>query len=206
MNRLIKICFIFGFTFMGIYLSCAYPFASCQINKLSRNSMTCCPFEVDEFLRNGANVDVRDRNGDTALIRSIRTGNHTVVQILLENAADVNLRAKTTETPLIMASRTGDVEIVKMLLSFGADVNARDEHGRTALIAAVISLHPAITDLLINGGANMNVRDDDGKTALAIAAEKGDKTLVDILSKERQSSLSSVTPEDLPLLGTDFMN
>ena len=69
MKSIIKISFIICLAFAGVYLSCAPPFASCRMDKLSKDLFNGSFCEIEQLLEGGANVDARDRNGDTALIK-----------------------------------------------------------------------------------------------------------------------------------------
>lgn len=205
MRTLRKSSIIICLAFAGVYLSCAHPFASCPHDIFSKKFLNNSTFEFEQILKTGGNVDARDRNGNTALIKSINSGNHVVAQILLEHGADINQRGRTTETPLIIAARKGDVEMTKKLLSFGADVDVRDKNYQTALIVATISSQPEIVGLLLNSGADHNLRDNSGRTAITIAAQNSDEKLMEILSRDRKDSLSSIPVEDLQLLGSDML-
>ena len=45
--------------------------------------------KVENALKNGANVNAKNDDGDTALIRAINSGEYDVIELLLENGADV---------------------------------------------------------------------------------------------------------------------
>ena len=129
------------------------------------------PEVVEQMIKNGADVNARDRFGFTPLLFAIRDNkNLAVVKMLLEHGADVNSKTDHDLTALMMAVSLNDdidINIISTLIAKGADVNARNEVGQTALmLAAMHNENPEIIETLINYGANVKYKDKDGKTAL----------------------------------------
>lgn len=82
---------------------------------------------VKELLKAGANINVRNQEGDTALmIASVRTHDH-IVKILLEAEADVNTKNKHGLTALGLAQWCKHDEIIKMLKEAGAVQGSQPE-------------------------------------------------------------------------------
>jgi ankyrin repeat protein len=127
----------------------------------------------------GADVNVIDREGFTALIYAAKNNDPEILKLLLSNKADVNLRGLNDNfddldwtTALFAAVSEGQLKIVKILLSNGADVNQRKTHrlkrirsnlptirdGETALMYATIKNDLEIMKLLILNGADVNAK------------------------------------------------
>jgi ankyrin repeat protein len=87
---------------------------------------------VESFLDQRANIDGKDKNGNTALIKASRYGHSDLVRYLLKKGANVNLADKNFATPLIHATCSERMDIIMTLLENGADINAKDCTGRTA--------------------------------------------------------------------------
>jgi len=75
------------------------------------------PDMVNYLLKNGANVDAMNRNGETALLLAAAMGNDKKVKILLEYDPDVNGRDIRGNTALSLASQYGHADVVRRLLS-----------------------------------------------------------------------------------------
>ncbi|KAH9975227.1 ankyrin repeat-containing domain protein [Russula vinacea] len=93
-------------------------------------------FKVAELLhRNGADVDVRDRQEDTPLCEACRYGVSDVAQWLLNHGADANAQGCWNGSPLRLAAYLGHLKEDPIAISVegGNDNNATwlKEHGAT---------------------------------------------------------------------------
>ena len=129
----------------------------------------------------GDNVNAKDANGSTALIRASWDGDTEIVAMLLEKGADVNAKDNNGSTALMKASLNGHTKVVSMLLEKGADVNAKDNTGSTALIKATLHRHTEIVRMLLEKGADVNVKSGYRSTALTLASWDGDTEIVRML-------------------------
>lgn len=94
---------------------------------------------AESLLQGGADPNIRDSHGYTALHWAARHRQLRMVQRLIAHGADVNARTKSGLTVLMMAVPGGSAAVVKLLMGHGADVNAKIEgkgHTYTALLAA----------------------------------------------------------------------
>jgi len=108
---------------------------------------------IKTALDNGANVNMKDDYGDTALIRASDRGKIDMARLLLDYGADVNVRGYRGDTPLMLVSREGYYSMVKLFLDHGADVNIRNDKGETALDLAIRSGYTDVANLLQSYGA-----------------------------------------------------
>ena len=88
---------------------------------------------VEALLEQGADVNARERKGQTALIRAALLGHTDTVQALLAAGADVNAKGKLGWTALMWVAGKGHTDTVQALLAAGADVNAKDRGGDHSL-------------------------------------------------------------------------
>lgn len=89
---------------------------------------------IELLIAQGAEVNLRNSEGRTALMYAARNGDAPAVNALLRSGASVNIADNNGETAVIKAATNScNEETVKALLSAGADLNARDHKGRNAL-------------------------------------------------------------------------
>jgi len=93
-------------------------------------------------LRSGADVNARDRYGQTALMLASHSGNREVVKLLVEHGASLNVTAKYNVSALMLAVIAGHAGIARMLARAGADLEIRGSGapgfaGKTAYDLAV---------------------------------------------------------------------
>ena len=129
------------------------------------------------LLANGAQIDARDENGDTPLIRAAGYGQTDIVRLLLDRAANVEATNQEGQSALAaaacvcaMATMNDTLEIEKMLLQRRSEIGARDKQGGFALLSAAGWGRVHNVKLLLDHGADIETTDDDGNTALIIAS------------------------------------
>lgn len=82
------------------------------------------PFVLD-LLRRGADVDARDRYGQTALMLAAHAGHREVVEALIGQQANLNVTAKFGLSALMLAVVAGHAEVAGLLARAGADLSLR---------------------------------------------------------------------------------
>ena len=117
----------------------------------------------DELLQRHARLNLRNRNGETALSLAAFSGKLAFAQRLVEAGAEVNMYGWF---PLAYAAFNGHVSIVDLLLKHGAEVNATTENGSTALLFAARYGHAEVVDLLLKHQANPNIANEKEETAV----------------------------------------
>ena len=90
------------------------------------------PAIAELLLAKGADVRVRDKNGQTPLHAAAIFGEEAHLCVLLDRGgAEIDARDTVGRTPLHLAVDLGRVEATTFLVSRGADVSLRDRAGRT---------------------------------------------------------------------------
>ena len=70
--------------------------------------------EVKLLLDHGADVNVKDEDGETPLFCASNNGHKEIVKLLLEHGADVNAKNNYGNSPLHCVSEKGHTEIVNI--------------------------------------------------------------------------------------------
>ncbi len=136
---------------------------------------------VVNLLNGGADIELKDELGNTALIVAAAENKRSILRLLIERGADVNAQSNNGTTALMNASMYGNLNVVNLLLESGAKVDLKKVDGETALVGAVQYGHLPMVELLLSRGADANVitkgafNEGGGKTPLMFAAQHGVK-------------------------------
>jgi len=120
----------------------------------------------------GADVNQRDKGGDSPLDEAAFRGNTEVLNLLLDHGADINASGEYGSTPLHHAASRGEAEAAKLLIESGAEVNTKAKNGDTPLCRAIRSSQLKVTEVLLANGADVNIA-CNGTTLLHMIAAKG---------------------------------
>jgi ankyrin repeat protein len=77
-------------------------------------------FATKDLLNKGANVNAKNKDGESPLLVAAAKDLDLIVQVLLENGANVKAKDKDSNTALMLASENGHTEIVELLKQAGA--------------------------------------------------------------------------------------
>jgi ankyrin repeat protein len=80
---------------------------------------------VRELLRRGADIDARDRHGQTALMIAAHRGHPELVVLLIEQRAPLDVTAKYGLSAVMLAIVAGHEEIARRIARAGADLSLR---------------------------------------------------------------------------------
>ncbi|MBE86868.1 MAG: hypothetical protein CMO69_03935 [Verrucomicrobiales bacterium] len=133
------------------------------------------------LISNGANLEEKDKFGNTSLHYTAKNGCKEIVELLIYKNADVNFKNNAGETPLDIARNKetaafllknngkygtffgavsgGNVDAVNTFLKDGTDVNTKIQHGWSPMHEAVMLGHMEVAKLLITKGADINAWD-----------------------------------------------
>ena len=120
-------------------------------------------YVVKQHLAAGADVNAKNKYGDTPLHYAAWMGDKEIVELLIARGANVNARNFSgfgEHTPLRNALFAGHKEIAELLIANGAKVNPKFSMGRTILHEVAYEGLKEAAELLIANGAKVNVKDN----------------------------------------------
>lgn len=117
------------------------------------------------FISRGADINLANANGETAIALAAWRGQSKAVQWLLERGARINAPDRQWSA-LHYAAFSGNKDLAEYLIGQGADVNARTTNGSSVLMAAAYEGKEELVRLLIEKGADRTVKNDWGDGVL----------------------------------------
>ncbi|NHC62966.1 ankyrin repeat domain-containing protein [Paenalcaligenes suwonensis] len=130
---------------------------------------------IQQLLAAGVDIEARDAQGRTALLRATRANQVAAATLLIEAGADVNAKDNIEDSPYLYAGAQGFNDILRLTLAHGADLQSTNRYGGTALIPAAEKGHPETVQLLLDAGVAVDHVNRLGWTALleAIVLSQG---------------------------------
>jgi ankyrin repeat protein len=119
------------------------------------------PESVKLLIEEGANVNAKDKRGETPLHEATKYGRLELVELIIKNGANVNVKNRDGQTSLYYSAASTYLEndpekryekVAKLLIDNGADVNCKNREG-TPLDIAVERKNIKIAELLREHGA-----------------------------------------------------
>ena len=128
---------------------------------------------LKSLLDNGADINDRTLQGNTALHVAAENGCFRVCDFLLKRKVDFDALSGDGMTALHIAIRANKVLICGQLLDSRADVDRRTKDGLTALHMVARTGNEWVCNALLERVADINAKTKEGLTALHIAAVTG---------------------------------
>ncbi|EAY04209.1 ankyrin repeat protein, putative [Trichomonas vaginalis G3] len=139
------------------------------------------PSLFDHFLSLDANINEKNKNGETVLHIAAKTNSKETAEHLISHGANINEKDKNGKTALHYAAKTNSKETAEHLISHGANINEKDKNGKTALHYAAMANNKETAEHLISHGANINEKDKYGKATLYYAVMANNKKTAELL-------------------------
>ena len=145
-------------------LAYEYKLTSDLIEAVEENNVE----KVKELVNSGADLNGRNKRGNTALSIAVWREKYEIADYLIEKGADLSLEYGTSGTLLDVASMYGDIKTVKYLIGKGVDLNRKNSEGNPTAVCYATSLcRMDVVKEFIKAGVNLfdNIYDaGHGKT------------------------------------------
>lgn len=138
---------------------------------------------LENYLKNGGNVNLKDGNGTTLLHKTADEGDVSKVKVLLENGCSLDLQDEDGCTPVYIAVNRGNHSVLKTLLEAGALVNTVSNQLTTPLTLAVIKKDCKSVRILLNFSkdCDIDMENYDRKSALTQAIVSNNQEICQML-------------------------
>ena len=144
---------------------------------------------VDYLIKNGADADLQNEDGDSSLAIAAQYNHLNIVRYLAACGAKIDVPNKDGETALFKA--ISFPEIAAFLIESGAEIDRRNNLGETPMMRAAEHGICESIKLLTKAGSRAELRDVRGKNALLKAAYNQKNDAVRML-------LTHALTQDLP--------
>lgn len=146
---------------------------------------------IKTLLDSGAQPDLKNSIGETALVKATQIGHEAIVKLLLKHRVDLEtIDGKWAWTALAWAAKLGSETILKLLIEAGAHLESRSTDGQTPLLLAAIMGHENVVKLLVEAGANIEAEDEKQCTPLWWASSQGHEKVVTLLLEKGARAMS----------------
>lgn len=133
---------------------------------------------VQLLLRNGADIRIKNKQGDGCLDAAKIRAHEKVLTIL-----------RTAE--LMLSIRAGETARAKELIDSGVEVDLQLADGWTPLMVAAFDDQFEVVNILLNRGANAALKNSKGLTAEIIAERKRHSRVIEVLRAARLQTARS---------------
>jgi len=130
------------------------------------------PAMLRKLIALGADLSIKNAEGDNLLFRAITARNPELVQILLDNGFDPVQPNAYDMTPIEHATGMNSVEIINLLVSKGAALEVPSSH-ISLVHRAAVSGGAEVLHYLLDRGFPVDQKDANGRTPLMMALDFG---------------------------------
>lgn len=141
-----------------------------------------------ELIDSGADLELADSFGKTALLAAVNGGHEGMVKLLLKCGADINVVNHQGETVVYLAISRDNGAMISTLINAGADINRTPKtNGDTPIHKAAKEGAVNAVKVLLDAGANTEITDFHGNRPLRVA--KSPEIIRMLSAAEKQAPL-----------------
>ena len=136
---------------------------------------------IQALLDKGADPNIKNKQGRTALIFAAFHKSTSCIRLLVERGADIHIKDAFGRSAIIYAAGYGHTEMLKYLISKGLSPNDKTEQGATVLMQETLCGSVESILFLLSTGADVNMKDNNGRTALQYAVSAQNLKVIPLL-------------------------
>jgi len=86
--------------------------------------------KLNELIKNGVDLNITDKEGNTALMWAIRLFHLNIVEKLINSGANIFIKNNIGNTALILAAINENLDAINLLIVAGADWHIKNMHNK----------------------------------------------------------------------------
>jgi len=153
------------------------------------------------LLAAGADINARDRFGESSLELAAWRGFEPLVDLLLDQGAELPVKGEGLEEITVFSAQHGLARLFRLAVEAGVDLDMGDDGGGTLLRSAAAGGSAEVVEILLEEGMSIEAPDRYGWTPLHYAAKEGHtevaSTLIALGAPVEIRSLAGDSPYNL---------
>jgi len=155
---------------------------------------------VTELIAQGVDINVKDPEGNSALMLALIIKQDDIFKYLLSKGAKINLQNNDGDTVIHLAIKNRDLYYIENLIKTGPEMNIRNNDGNTPLICAIKRKNYSIARLLISTKkVDINIKNNEGNTALFFAIKDDARMIIELLQEYKTDLFIENNRKQIPL-------
>tara|TARA_B100000900_G_scaffold101218_1_gene83822 strand:- start:1380 stop:2102 length:723 start_codon:yes stop_codon:yes gene_type:complete len=156
--------------------------------------------EIYSYIYEDIDIDCRDSNNDSALMKACEYNNNIeLAKTLINVGCNINCRCDNMWSALILASIGYNKSLVNMLIKKGAEINVQNVEGWSALMQASDVGDIEVVKMLIEADAEVNIQEENFGCSPLMWAISGEHTeivkiLIEVDANVNHQDNNGLTP------------
>jgi ankyrin repeat protein len=127
---------------------------------------------IDLLLKNNADLDAKDKRGNTALIHATLNQRLDIIQKLVDSGANIDEQNNMGNTALMITVFRDSIETANELITLNANINLTNNRSDSALMLAIYRNKLNFVKELTEKDADINIKNIKGEDAFVCALNK----------------------------------